>query len=99
MLRCVLPVPGDWGRTTHVVEFLPERVRLIAAPGALRDVELEVLGWRVDDGETLLTCRLVDGNVGRVPARWSDLPLRGAPQLPLGVLGSPTAWRQFAEVA
>jgi hypothetical protein len=40
---------------------LPERVRLIAAPGALRDLELVVLGSRVDDGETLPTCRLVDG--------------------------------------
>jgi hypothetical protein len=36
------------------VEFLPERVRLVAAPGGLRDVELEVLGvavgWRGDGG-------------------------------------------------
>ena len=41
-------------RTTHVVDPLPERVRLMAAPGALRDVELEVLGWRIDDGESCL---------------------------------------------
>ena len=41
--------PASSGRTTHVVEFLPERVRLIAAPGELRDVELGVLGWSTDD--------------------------------------------------
>ena len=71
----------------------------MAAPGALRDVVLEVLGWRVDDGETLLTCRLVDGSVGRVPAAWTDLPLRVAASRPLGVLGSPAGWRRLAEVA
>jgi hypothetical protein len=49
-------------------------VRLIAALGALWDVELEVLGWRTEDGETMLRCRLVDGSVGRIPARWTDLP-------------------------
>jgi hypothetical protein len=38
------------------VEVLPDRVRLIAAPGELRDVELAVLGWSTDDftGETVL---------------------------------------------
>ena len=84
-------------RSTHVVDPLPERVRLVAAPGALRDVVLEVLGWRVDDGETLLTCRLVDGSVGRVPAAWTDLPLRAPAPRPLGVLASPTGWRLLAE--
>jgi len=79
------------------VDPLPERVRLVAAPGALRDVVLEVLGWRVDEGETLLTCRLVDGSVGRVPARWTDLPLRVPATRPLGVLASPTGWRRLAE--
>ena len=62
-------------------------MRLIAAPGALRDVELEVLGWRVDDGETMLTCRLIDGSVGRVPARWTDLPRRGARRADAGGAG------------
>jgi hypothetical protein len=81
------------------VDPLPERVRLVAAPGALRDVVLEVLGWRVDDGETLLTCRLVDGSVGRVPAAWTDLPLRVVASRSLGVLGSPAGWRRLAEVA
>jgi hypothetical protein len=76
---------------------LPERVRLVAAPGALRD--LEVLGWRVDDGETLLTCRLIDGSVGRVPAAWTDLPLRVPAVAALGVLASPAGWRRLAERA
>src|SRR6188472_4296546 len=48
-------------RTTHVVDQLPARVRLVGAPGELRDVELEVLGWRTEHGETMLRCRLVDG--------------------------------------
>jgi hypothetical protein len=57
------------------VDPLPERVRLIGAPGALRGVELEVLGWRTEDGEVALTCRLIDGSAGTIPARWTDLPL------------------------
>jgi hypothetical protein len=81
------------------VDPLPDRVRLVAAPGALRDVVLEVLGWRVDDGETLLTCRLLDDSVGRVPAAWTDLPLRVAAVASLGVLASPAGWRRFAERA
>ena len=75
------------GRTTHVVDVLPERVRLVAAPGELRDVELEVLGWRTEDGETALICRLVDGSSGTVPARWTDLPRRVAPAPALGGAG------------
>ena len=83
------------GRTTHVVEFLPERVRLIAAPGELRDVELAVLGWSTDDasGETVLLCRLLDGSSGEIPARWTDLPWRVAPELAVGGVGSPAGWR------
>jgi hypothetical protein len=67
---------------------LPARVRLVAAPGELRDVELEVLGWRTWASPLMLRCRLVDGSVGDIPAAWSDLPRRGeAPRL-LGVLVS-----------
>jgi hypothetical protein len=74
---------------------LPERVRLVAAPGRLRDRELEVLGWTSDDdsGETVLLCRLVDGSAGEIPARWTDLPLRVQPQRAVGGVGSPAAWR------
>ena len=78
-------------RTTHVVEFLPARVRLIAAPGRLRDVVLEVLGWSTDrwSGETVLLCRLLDGSAGEIPARWTDLPWREPPVAAVGGLGSP----------
>jgi len=68
------------------VEVLPERVRLVAAPGDLRDVELGVLGWRTEDGETALVCRLIDGSAGTIPARWTDLPRRGVIERPLGVV-------------
>jgi len=47
---------------------LPERVRLVHAPGELRDRELEVLGWRTEAGETALICGLVDGSAGTIPA-------------------------------
>ena len=53
---------------------LPARVRLVAAPGAARGVELEGFGWRTEYGETVVRCRLVDGSVGTIPARWTDLP-------------------------
>ena len=33
------------------------RARLVAAPGVLRDVELEVLGWRTEHGEPMLPDR------------------------------------------
>jgi hypothetical protein len=74
---------------------LPERVRLVAAPGGLRDRELEVLGWTSDDdsGEIVLLCRLVDGSAGEIPARWTDLPVRVESQRALGGIGSPAAWR------
>ena len=85
------------GRTTHVVEFLPERVRLVAAPGALRDVELVVLGWRTEDGETALICRLVDGSSGTIPARWTDLPSRAVVEPRLGTVATPEAWRLWGE--
>jgi len=70
---------------------------LVAAPGELRGVELEVLGWRTWAGELMLRCRLVDGSVGDIPAVWTDLPRRVAPPAALGVLGSPAAWRLLAE--
>jgi hypothetical protein len=74
---------------------LPERVRLVAAPGGLQGRELAVLGWTTDDdsGEVALLCRLVDGSAGEIPARWTDLPVRVEPQRPVGGVGSPAAWR------
>src|SRR6202453_4637456 len=84
-------------RTTHVVDVLPERVRLVDAPGELRDVELDVLGWRTEAGETALICRLVDGSSGTVPARWTDLPRRVAAGPELGVLASPAGWRLLSD--
>ena len=68
-------------------------MRLVAAPGALRDVELEVFGWRTEHGETVVRCRLVDGSVGTIPARWTDLPRRVQAQPSVGGFGSPAAWR------
>jgi len=79
------------------VDVLPERVRLVAAPGDLRDVELEVLGWRTEDGETALICRLVDGSPGTIPARWTDLPLRAPVEPRLGTVATPEAWRLWGE--
>jgi hypothetical protein len=75
--------------------LLPERVRLVAAPGGLRDRELLVLGWTTDDesGELALLCRLVDGSAGEIPARWTDLPVRGELPRVVGGVGSPAAWR------
>jgi len=77
------------------VDPLPARVWLTAAPAGLRDVVLEVLGWRTDavSGETALRCRLPDGSAGEIPARWTDLPVRVEPQRPVGGFGSPAAWR------
>jgi hypothetical protein len=79
------------------VDPLPARVRLVGAPGALRDVELEVFGWRTEHGETMVRCRLVDGSMGTIPARWTDLPRVGLSAEPLEVTVSPTAWRRLRE--
>src|SRR5439155_13002816 len=50
--------------------------------------------WRRSEvGETVLVCRLLDGSAGTIPARWTDLPLRGTPERSLGVVASPAAWR------
>jgi hypothetical protein len=77
------------------VDPLPERVRLVAAPGGLRGVEVEVRGWSSDEqsGEIALSCRLVDGSVGEIPARWTDLPSRVTERPAVGGFGSPAAWR------
>ncbi len=66
-------------------------MRLVHAPGKLRDVELEVRGWRTEDGEVALNCRLIDGSAGTIPARWTDLPRVSVGELPLGVVASPAA--------
>src|SRR5215213_5670675 len=86
-------------RTTHVVDPLPERVRLVDAPGELCGVELDVLGWRTEAGETAVICRLVDGSAGTIPARWTDLPWRVDPEAAVGGLGSSAAWRLLLERA
>ena len=91
---CVCPARS---RTTHVVDVLPDRVRLVGAPGELRGVELEVLGWRTQAGETVLICRLVDGSSGTVPARWTDLPARFPSEPALGVFATPAGWRSLSE--
>jgi hypothetical protein len=69
----------------------------VAAPGSLQGVELEVRGWTTEDrsGETALLCVLVDGTVGEIPARWTDLPWRIEPERPVGGLGSPAGWRML----
>ena len=74
-------------------------MRLPEAPGDLRGVELEVLGWRTEAGEVVLRCRLVDGSVGTIPARWTDLPWRAGREIALGTLGSPAGWRLLLERA
>ena len=71
-------------------------MRLVDAPGELRNVALEVLGWRTEEGETALICRLVDGSSGTIPARWTDLPRRVEPRPELGALASPAGWRLLA---
>jgi hypothetical protein len=90
---------GRVGIALLIVDPLPKRVRLVAAPGELRDAELEVLGWRTEHGETVLRCRLVDGSSGSIPARWTDLPWRTEPEGVLGVVGSPGAWRRSASAS
>lgn len=67
----------------HVVNLLPGRPRLIAAPGELRDVEPEAFGWRTEHGETMVRCPLVGGSVGTIRARWTDLPGVGSRPEPL----------------
>jgi hypothetical protein len=74
-------------------------VRLVAAPGELRDRVLEVLGWTTDGDETALICRLADGSAGTLPARWTDLPWRVEPDAVVGALASPAGWRQLLERA
>jgi hypothetical protein len=93
---CVLVMPSDVVSHYSRCGCLPERVRLVAAPAALRDVELVVLGWRTEDGETALICRLVDGSSGTIPARWTDLPSRGVVEPRLVTVATPEAWRLLA---
>ena len=76
------------GRTTHVVDPLPERVRLVAAPGELRDVELEVLGWRTEAGElALIVPAGRRQRRGRSRRAWTDLPRRVAEAVGAGGAG------------
>src|SRR5436190_24391696 len=86
-------------RTTHVVEPLPDRVRLVDGPGELRDREVEVLGWTTEGDETALIYRLADGSAGSLPARWTDLPWRVRPEATIGAVASPAGWRALLERA
>ena len=63
-------------------------MRLVDAPGDLRDRVVEVLGWTTDREETALICRLPDLSAGPLPARWTDLPWRVEPE---AVVGGATA--------
>jgi hypothetical protein len=75
------------------VDPLPERVRLVAAPGELRGRELEVLGWQNRDGVTSVICRLVDGAPGAVPACWTDLSERAPGERRVSAIASLAGWR------
>jgi len=72
-------------------------VQLVTAPGALRGVELELFGWRTEHGETMLRCWLIDGSVGTIPARWTDLPHASSVPPALDVVASPEGWRRLGE--
>jgi len=61
------------------------------------DVELEVLGWRTEDAETVLIFRLADGSSGTIPARWTDLALRGPVEPLLGAVATSEAWQLWGE--
>ena len=67
----------------------------MGAPGDLRGVELEVLGWSTDQwsGETAVICRLLDGSSGEVLARWTDVSWRARPEARVGGVGSRAGWR------
>ena len=91
--------PGCSSRqhTTHVVDPLPDRVRLVAAPGELRGRELEALRWENRDGVTTVICRMVDGAPGAVPACWTDLPEREPGEPAVGAVASLSGWRLLLE--
>jgi hypothetical protein len=59
----------------------------------LRDVELDVFGWRTENGETMVCSQLVAGSMGTIPAPWTDLPRVSSGAEPLGVMVSPAGWR------
>jgi hypothetical protein len=60
---------------------------------------VEELGWTTDGDETALICGLADGSAGWLPARWTDLPWRVAPEVVGGAVASLTGWRALIERA
>jgi hypothetical protein len=71
------PFPPSRRRTTHHVDPLPECAPPRGYPGDVRDVELEVLGWRREGGETALICCSI---AAPAPPRAPDRPsLAGSP--------------------
>jgi hypothetical protein len=62
-------------RTAHVVDPLPETVRLTGAPGELRGVALRAKSWRCFRGELLIECVTGQGRSfrlrGRICHGWS----------------------------
>jgi hypothetical protein len=63
----VLPQIAD------VLGDLPERVRITWPHHRLVGAELAVHGWRHVGGEVHLRVRLLDGTMGCLPLRWTDL--------------------------
>jgi hypothetical protein len=52
---CATATSKSRRRTPHLVDPLPERVRLVDAPGELRGLELVVLGWTTEGVEVQLS--------------------------------------------
>jgi len=101
----IRPRASPWGaavkrRTTHVVDPLPDRVRLIGAPGDLNGRVVEVDGWRHVAGELRIRCRTTDGARVLLPAAWTDLqPNTVTEHTPMaGLVATPAGWRRFAAV-
>jgi len=79
---------------------LPDRVRLIEAPGELRGAVLEVDGWRHLRGELVIRGRTADGARALLPAAWTDLPRTPASERApaLDLVATAEGWRRFAVV-
>jgi hypothetical protein len=79
---------------------LPDRVRLVGGPGALRVVVLQTRRWRHFEGALVIECTGPDGFEVFIPAGWTDLSLApgGDPEPALEVIGTPDGWRRFGEL-
>ncbi|MCH7665642.1 MAG: hypothetical protein IH936_06925 [Acidobacteria bacterium] len=87
-------------QTTYALRDRPREIRITHPPHPLFGQRLKVLQPRREGGETFWIAGLADGSRIRMPSRWTDHPVDGAPvpRFRSGARVTPQALRELTEL-